>query len=122
MNGLNDWGMFGEDGARGTVIGKGREAEAVAYENQSAGHRRKESWTQPASTSTRAEYEVYRGREGYGRRAGDGALMLVGRGRGGGNGGRGPPGVGPVNFRAPLLARAWQRVELGISSRLEKKE
>lgn len=65
--------MFGEDGARGTVIGKGREAGAVAYENQSAGQRRKESWTQPASTGTRAEYEV-QGREGYGRRAGDGAL------------------------------------------------
>lgn len=58
MDELKDWGMFGEDGGRGTIIGKGREAGAVAYENQSAGQRRKESWTQPASTSTRAEYEV----------------------------------------------------------------
>lgn len=30
MDELKDWGMFGEDGGRGTIIGKGREAGAVA--------------------------------------------------------------------------------------------
>lgn len=42
-----------------------------------------------------------------------GRWQQIGRGRGGGNGGRGPPGVGPVNFRAPLLVRAWQRGGVG---------